>query len=120
MGRLCGARVLGSGDDKVLESLTRGRMVLPTKAGELALTSAGLSPDRVLDVEATLDAAAAGRDRCQEAFETEQVQRVSSKRLQAPEWPLFPAALDVEHPPPWEVSYEYDHRLDSALSIATG
>lgn len=71
MGRLCGARVLGSGDDKVLESLTLGRMVLPTKAGELALTSAGLSPDRVLDVEATLDVAAAGRDRCQEAFETE-------------------------------------------------
>ena len=118
MGRLCGAWVLGAGDYKTLESLTFGRIVLPTTAGALALKNAGLNPERVLDLEATLDAAASGRDRCQKAFETEQAQRVPSKRLQAPGWPLFPAALDVEHPPPWEVSNEYDHRLGSALSIA--
>lgn len=118
MGRLCGAWVVDSGDDKILESLTFQRMVLPTRAGALALENAGVSPDRLLDVNATLAAATASRDRCQEAFETEQAQRVPSKRLRAPGWPSFPASLDVEHPPPWEVSYEYDHRLDSTLSIA--
>jgi len=118
MGRLCGAWVVGSGDDNTLESLTFKRIVLPTKAGARALKNAGLSPDRLLDVNGTVAAASASRDRCQEAFETEQAQRVPSKRLHAPGWPAFPAALDVEHPPPWEVSYEYDHRLDSVLSIA--
>lgn len=117
-GRLCGAWVLGSGDDKTLKSLTFGRIVLPTKAGAQALSNAGLSPDRLLDVNATVAAAAASRRRCQEAFETQQAQRVPSKRLRTPGWPSFPAALDVEHPPPWEVSYEHDHRLGSILSIA--
>jgi hypothetical protein len=118
MGRLCGAWVLASGDDKTLESLTFRHMVLPTKAGALALKNAGLSPDRLLDANATVAAATASRDRCQQAFETEQAQRVPSKRLQAPGWPSFPASLDVEHPPPWEVSYECDRRLGSTPSIA--
>jgi hypothetical protein len=56
--------------------------------------------------------------RCQEAFDTEQARRLPSKRLRAPAWPAFPAALDVEHPPSWVVSYEYDHRLDLVLSIS--
>jgi hypothetical protein len=118
MGRLCGAWVLGSGDDKTLESLTFRRMVLATKAGAQALKQAGVSPDRLLDANATVAAATVSRDRCQQAFEAEQAQRVPSKRLRAPEWPSFPPALDLEHPPSWEVSYEYDHRLDSTLSIA--
>jgi hypothetical protein len=108
MGRLGGAWVLGAGDDKTLESLTFGRIVLPTKAGPLALKNAGLSPDRLLDVNATVAAATGSRDRCQEAFDTEQARRLPSKRLRAPAWPAFPAALDVEHPPSWVVSYEYD------------
>ena len=100
MGRLGGAWVLGAGDDKTLESLTFGRIVLPTKAGPLALKNAGLSPDRLLDVNATVAAATGSRDRCQEAFDTEQARRLPSKRLRAPAWPAFPAALDVELPPP--------------------
>ena len=84
MGRLCGAWVVDSGDDKTLESLTFNRIVLATKAGTLALKNAGLSPDRLLDANATLAAATASRDRCQEAFEIEQARRVPSKRLRAP------------------------------------
>lgn len=118
LSRLCGAWVLGSGDDKTLESLTFERMVLATKPGARAMNDAGLSPDRLLDANATVAAATSSRDRCQEAFEAEQAQRVPSKRLRAPEWPSFAATLDVEHPPPWEVSYEYDRRLDATLSIA--
>lgn len=118
MGRLCGAWVLGYGDDKTLESLTFRRTVLPTKAGAQALKQAGVSPYRRLDVSATVAAATASRDRCQQAFDKEQARRVPSKRLRAPEWASFPAAPAVEQPPPWQVSYEYDQRLDSALSIA--
>jgi hypothetical protein len=118
MSRLCGAWVLALGEDQTLESLTFKRMVLPTKSGARALKNAGVNPDRLLDPNATVAAATASRDRCQEAFETEQGRRDLSKRLQAPVWPLFPADLDVEHPPPWDVKYEYDHRLESILSIA--
>lgn len=119
MSRLCGAWVLASGDDKTLESLTFARIVLPTKAGALALQSAGVSPDRLLDPNATVAAATACRDRCQQAFETEQARRTPSKRLQAPGWPAFPATLDVEHPPAWDANGRPDDPLvDTALSIA--
>ena len=119
MGRLCGAWVLGSSDDKLLESLIFKRIVLPTKAGAQALKNAGLSTQRLLDANATVVAATASRDRCQQAFEIEQARRVPSKRLHAPEWPVFPGPLDVEHPPTWHVHGRFDNHLqDKTLSIA--
>lgn len=118
MSRLCGAWVLSPGDAGTLESLTSMRIVLPTKTGAQALRNAGVVADRLLDVDATVAAATASRDRCQEAFDSEQARREPSKRLRAPRWPPFPDPLDVEHPPPWDLNDPSGGTGRTALSIA--
>lgn len=117
MGRLCGAWKLDLGSDEELESLIFRRIVLPTNAGSNALKLAGLNPDRILDVGATVAAAIAARDRCQDAFESEQARRGKRAPLRAPSWPSFPAALDVENPPAWSATSP-SADTDAALSIA--
>jgi hypothetical protein len=118
MGRLCGAWKLDLGSDEELESLIFKRIVLPTNAGSHALKLAGLNPDRILDVGATVAAAIAARDRCQDVFDDEQAQRGKRAPLRAPNWPSFPAPLDVENPPAWSAMNPSGADTDAALSIA--
>lgn len=118
MSRLCGAWKLGLGNDVELESLIFKRLVLPTNAGSHALKVAGLNPDRLFDVGATVAAAIAARGRCQDAFHAEQAQRGNRAPLRTPNWPSFPDPLDVENPPAWSAMDPAGAETGPALSIA--
>lgn len=120
MSRLCGAWELDAKDasfGEVLESLVFERMVLATKDGRKALKRAGVTPDRELDVEATVQAARDARAECQRIFDAEQATRKKSTLMKEPSWPSFPDPLDLENPPPWDVNHESIDHLDPCLSI---
>ncbi|MDI1288444.1 MAG: hypothetical protein PSX37_00645 [bacterium] len=118
MGRLAGAWDVPPDDHSTLESLVFRRIALATKQGQKALAKANVVPERYLDVNATLAAAIASRDKCQAAFDAEQAKRVPSKRLRPPRWPTFPAPLDVEKPPPWSTSQAPVREVQRTLSLA--
>ena len=118
LSRLCGAWVLDDKDHDTLESLIFARMVLATSSGAKALAKAKVGPVIVIDINATLAVATAERGRLQSAFDAEQASRPASRRLKEPCWPTFPAPLDVEAPPPWDVNHASQDYLDTALSVA--
>lgn len=117
LSRLCGAWVIDRKDTATLESLVWKRMVLPTTTGKKALRAAKVTPDRVVDTDASLAAATAERARLQEAFDTEQASRPPSKWLKEPNWPNLPTPLDVDAPPSWDVNDPDQDLQDTALSV---
>jgi hypothetical protein len=96
ISRLCGAWSFRPATSEVIETLTFQRMIWATEIGLKALGGLRVPVRRHFDVVATLDLMNADRDRHKEAFEIEQASRTPSKRLQAPDWPLYPEPIDLD------------------------
>ena len=95
MSRLCGAWVLDEdGPEQTLRSLTAGRTIVATTAGQSLLAAHLIPPARILDPEATLTAAIATRDALQAVYEDAEANRRST--LTPPRWPTLPQPLDTE------------------------
>lgn len=118
LSRMCGAWMVEPSDRDTLDKLLWGRMVLATSSGAKTLKAAKVAVDKRVDINASLAQVLAERARLQEAFDVEQSSRPASKKLKEPRWPSFPAPLDVDAPPPWDVNHPSEDHQDTALSVS--
>lgn len=96
ISRLCGAWSYKPATNEIIETLTYKRVIWPTESGAQALGALRVPIHRHFDVVATLALMNADRDLHKEAFEIEQASRTPSKRLQAPDWPVYPEPIDMD------------------------
>jgi len=97
MSRLCGAWTF-EGDEvqEAVPDLVTRHLVVATGSGQALLESVGVSVERSVDAQRTLECVIETRDELQREYENAANTRKNGRALVPPAWPQLPASEDLD------------------------